>query len=100
VAKIEPLIKAEDYNAFQSMMPKEPAFKDAPTGTFIDFASFSTREKIRIQSGMKPNEIVILVAVEPGKFEQYCTNYDKDRTWLSLKNFADAKFEMSIEEED
>ena len=32
MTKIEPLISAEDYLAFQAMMPKEPAFKDGPTG--------------------------------------------------------------------
>ena len=32
--QVEPLIHAEDYPAFQAMMPKEPAFKDAPTGIF------------------------------------------------------------------
>jgi hypothetical protein len=99
VAKIEPLIKAEDYIAFQSMMPDEPAFKDAPTGTFLDFAAFSTREKIRIQSGMRTREALVMVIVEPDKFEQYCMNYGKDRNWQSLANFADAKFDMSIDEE-
>jgi hypothetical protein len=99
VVKIEPLIKAEDYAAFQAMMPKEPAFKDAPTGIYIDFATFSAREKIRIQSGVRTNETLVMVIVEPDKFEQYCENYDKDRNWQSLTNFADAKFEMSIDDE-
>jgi hypothetical protein len=81
------------------MMPKEPAFRDAPTGIYIDFATFSVREKIRIQSRVRTNETVVMVIVEPDKFEQYCENYDKDRNWKSLTNFADAKFEMSIDDE-
>jgi hypothetical protein len=97
VTKIEPLIRAEDYLAFRAMMPKESAFKDAPTGLYIDFATFSTRENIRIQSGVKAGETVIMVGVEPGRFEQYCENYDKDRNWQSLANFADAKYDMSLD---
>ncbi len=93
--KVEPLIHAEDYRAFQTMMPKEPAFKDAPTGIFLDFASFSTRESIRIQSGATPNKIIIRVSVKPDKFEQYCKNYDKDLNWQTLAHFADAKYDMS-----
>ncbi len=93
--KVEPLINAEDYRAFQAMMPKEPAFKDAPTGLALDFATFSIRENIRIQSGPRPNETIIMVRVHPDKFEQYCENYDKDRNWQSLAHFADAKFDMA-----
>ncbi len=93
--KVEPLIYAEDYPAFQAMMPQEPAFKDAPTGVFLDFASFSTRENIRIQSGAMPKDTIVMVSVNPGKFEQYCENYDKDRNWQSLAHFADAKFDMA-----
>jgi len=92
--KVEPRINAEDYLAFQAMMPKEPAFKDAPTGIYIDFATFSIRENIRIQSGARPNETIVMVGVQPDKFEQYCENYDKERNWQSLANFADAKFDM------
>src|SRR5271166_1631111 len=92
--KVEPLINAEDYLAFQAMMPKEPAFKDAPTGIYLDFATFSTRENIRIQSGIRPNKATIMVKVQPDKFEQYCKNYDKDRNWQSLAHFADAKYGM------
>ncbi len=92
--KVEPLIKADDYLAFRAMMPKEPAFKDAPTGIYIDFATFSTREDIRIQSGSRPNTTIVMVRVHPDKFEQYCENYAKDRNWQSLTNFADAKFDM------
>ena len=98
--KVEPLIHAEDYQAFQAMMPKEPAFKDAPTGISLDFAAFSTRESIRIQSGTTPNKTTIMVSVQPGKFEQYCENYDKDRNWQSLAHFADAKFDMSIKTDE
>ena len=97
--KVEPLIHAEDYPAFQAMMPKEPAFKDAPTGLSLDFASFSTRENIRIQSGTRPNKTIIMVSVQPDKFEQYCKNYDKDRNWQSLAHFADAKFDMTTTDE-
>ncbi|MFZ1109813.1 MAG: hypothetical protein WAN43_15880 [Rhodomicrobium sp.] len=91
--KVEPLINAKDYPAFQAMMPKEPAFKDAPTGVYLDFATFSIRENIRIQSGAKPSKTIILVRVQPDKFEQYCENHDKDRNWQSLAHFADAKFD-------
>ena len=97
--KVEPLIHAEDYAAFQAMMPKEPAFKDAPTGLFLDFVAFSTREYIRIQSGARPNKTIVMVSVQPDKFEQYCENYDKDRTWQSLAHFADAKFDMTTTDE-
>jgi hypothetical protein len=97
--KVEPLIHAEDYLAFQAMMPMEPAFKDAPTGIILDFASFSARENIRIQSGARPNDTIVMVCVQPGKFEQYCENYDKDRTWQSLAHFADAKYDMSVTDE-
>jgi len=97
--KVEPLINAEDYRAFQAMMPKEPAFKDAPTGIYLDFAAFSTREHIRIQSGTRPNKTTIMVSVQPDKFEQYCKNYDKDRNWQSLAHFADAKFDMAKTDE-
>ncbi len=97
--KVEPLINAEDYLAFQAMMPKEPAFKDAPTGIKLDFASFSTRENIRIQSGARPNKTIIMVSVQPDKFEQYCKNYDKERNWQSLAHFADAKLDMATGEE-
>ena len=97
MTKIEPLISAEDYLAFQAMMPKEPAFKDGPTGIHIDFATFSIRENIRIQSAMRANKAIVMVSVEPDKFEQYCENYDKDRNWQSLTNFADAKFDMSLD---
>ena len=97
--KVEPLIHAEDYQAFKAMMPKEPAFKDAPTGISLDFAAFSTREHIRIQSGAKPNKTTIMVSVKPDKFEQYCENYDKDRNWQSLAHFADAKFDMTRTDE-
>jgi hypothetical protein len=92
--KVEPRINAEDYLAFQAMMPKEPAFKDAPTGVYIDFATFSSRETIRIQSSAGPNKTIVLVNVQPDKFEQYCDNYDKECNWQSLTNFADAKFDM------
>ena len=95
--KVEPLINAEDYLAFQAMMPKEPAFKDAPTGNSIDFATFSCRENIRVQSGARLNKAIVLVRVQPDKFEQYCENYDKDRNWQSLTNFADAKFDMGLD---
>ena len=95
MTKVEPLITAENYLAFRAMMPKEPAFKDAPTGIYLDFATFSSRENIRIQSGMRPNKTIVMVNVQPDKFEQYCENYDKDRNWQSLKNFADAKFDMA-----
>jgi hypothetical protein len=97
--KVEPLINAEDYSAFQAMMPNEPAFKDAPTGTSLDFAKFSTRENIRIQSGARLNKTIIMVSVQPAKFEQYCENYDKDRNWQSLAHFADAKFDMARSDE-
>ncbi len=97
---VEPLIHSEDYLAFLAMMPKEEAFKDAPTGIFIDFATFSIRQNIRIQSCAKPNKTIVMVAVQPDKFDQYCENYDKDRNWQSLKNFADAKYEMSLEIRD
>ena len=97
MTKIEPLISAEDYLAFQAMMPKEPAFKDGPTGIYIDFATFSIRENIRIQSAMRANKAIVMVSVEPDKFEQYCENYDKNRNWRSLANFADAKFDMSLD---
>jgi hypothetical protein len=92
--KVEPLINAEDYLAFQAMMPEEPAFKDAPTGISIDFATFSCREKIRVQSGGRSDKTIVLVSVQPDKFERYCDNFDKDRNWQSLANFADAKFDM------
>ncbi len=92
--KVEPLIHAEDYPAFQAMMPTEPAFKDAPTGICLDFATFSIRENIRIQSGATLNKTIVLVSVQPDKFEQYCENYDKDLNWQSLAHFADAKFDM------
>jgi hypothetical protein len=94
MVKVEPRINAEDYPAFQALMPKEPAFKDAPTGTYIDFATFFIRENIRIRSGTRPNKTIILVNVQPDKFAQYCENYDKDRNWQSLSNFADAIFDM------
>jgi hypothetical protein len=94
MVQVEPLIHAEDYPAFQAMMPKEPAFKDAPTGIFLDFASFSTRENIRIQSRAKPGKTIVWVRVQPDKFEQYCKNYDKDLNWQSLAHFADAKYDM------
>jgi len=97
--KVEPLINAEDYQAFQAMMPKEPAFKDAPTGISLDFAAFSTRENIRMQSCARPNKTIIVVSVQPDKFEQYCKNYDKDRNWQSLAHFADAKFDMAKTDE-
>ena len=97
--QVEPLIHAEVYPAFQAMMPKEPAFKDAPTGIFLDFASFSTRENIRIQSGARLGKTIIRVSVQPDKFEQYCKNYDKDRNWQSLAHFADAKYDMSATDE-
>jgi hypothetical protein len=96
--KVEPLISAGDYPAFQAMMPTEPAFKDVPTGIDLDFAAFSTRQNIRIQSGARPNK-TIMVSIQPDKFEQYCENYDKDRTWQSLAHFADAKFDMTITDE-
>ncbi len=96
MVKVEPLINAEDYIAFQAMMPKEPAFKDAPTGIDIDFATFSIRENIRIQGGTRPSKTVVMVNVQPDKFEQYCENYDKDRNWKSLTYFADAKFDMGL----
>ena len=98
--KVEPLISAEDYPAFQAMMPKEPVFKDAPTGIYLDFASFFTRQNIRIRSGTRPNKTFIMVSVQPDKFEQYCENYDKDRNWQSLAHFADAKFDMTTDEQD
>jgi hypothetical protein len=94
MVKVEPLIHAEDYLAFQAMMPEEPAFRDAPTGISIDFATFSCRENIRVQSRARPDNAVVMVSVQPDKFEQYCENYDKDRNWQSLANFADAKFDM------
>ena len=97
--KVEPLIHAEDYLAFQAMMPKEPAFKDAPTGVYLDFVTFSTRQNIRIQSGVRPDKTVIMVNVQPDKFEQYCKNYDKDLNWQSLAQFADAKFDMTTDEQ-
>ena len=97
MTKTEPLISAGDYLAFQAMMPNEPAFKDGPTGIYIDFAAFSIRENIRIQSAMRANEAIVMVSVEPDKFEQYCENYDKNRNWRSLTNFADAKFDMSLD---
>jgi hypothetical protein len=97
--KVEPLIHAGDYPAFQAMMPKEPAFKDAPTGILLNFASFSTRENIRIQSRARPNDTIIMVSVQPGKFDQYCENYGKDRNWQSLAHFADAKYDMSATDE-
>lgn len=97
--KVEPLIHAEDYPAFQAMMPKEPAFKDAPTGISLDFAAFSTRESIRIQSSARPNKTIVMVSVHPDKFEKYCKNYDKDRNWQSLAHFADAKFDMTRTDE-
>ena len=95
--KVEPLISAEDYPVFQAMMPEEPAFKDAPTGIRIDFATFSTRENIRIQTGAKPDKTIVMVRVQPEKFEQYCENFDNDRNWQSLTHFADAKYEMAAE---
>ncbi len=79
------------------MMPEQPAFKDGPTGISIDFATFSIRENIRIQSAMTASKAIVMVSVEPDKFEQYCENYDKDRNWQSLTNFADAKFDMSLD---
>lgn len=97
--KVEPRINAEDYPAFQAMMPDEPAFKDAPTGISIDFATFSCRENIRVQSGAKPDKAIVMVSVQPDKFEQYCKNYDKDRNWQSLAHFADAKYDMSATDE-
>lgn len=97
MTKIEPLISAGDYPAFQAMMPEEPAFKDGPTGIYIDFATFSIREKIRIQCEMRANKTVVLVGVAPHKFEQYCENYDKDLNWQSLTNFADAKFDINLD---
>jgi hypothetical protein len=97
--KVEPLINAEDYPAFQAMMPKEPAFKDAPTGISLDYATFSTRQNIRIQSGARPNKTVVMVSVQPAKFEQYCKNFDKDSNWQSLADFADAKFDMTTTDE-
>ena len=98
--KVEPRINAEDYLAFQTMMPMEPAFKDAPTGVYIDFATFSIRENTRIQSGTRPNKTIVMVSVQPDKFEQYCENYAKDRNWQSLANFADAKFDMGLDRGD
>ncbi len=97
--KVEPQINPDDYLAFQAMMPNEPAFKDAPTGISIDFATFSSRQSIRVQSGTKPRTIV-MVSVQPDKFAQYCENYDKDHSWQSLANFADAKFDMGLETDD
>jgi hypothetical protein len=94
--KVEPLINAEDYLAFRAMMPKEPAFKDAPTGIYIDFATFSTRENIRVQSGRR-RKTIVMVSVQPDRFEQYCENYDKDQNWQSLTNFAEAKFDMGFD---
>ena len=82
------------------MMPKEPAFKDGPTGIHIDFATFSIRENIRIQSAMRANKAIVMVSVEPDKFEQYCENYDKDRNWQSLTNFADAKILSTTNERE
>jgi len=99
MVKVEPRIKAEDYPAFQAMMPKEPAFKDAPTGLRLDFATFSIRENIRIQSSARPNKTIVMVSVQPDKFEQYCENYDKDRNWQSLVHFADAKYDMARPDE-
>ncbi len=93
----EPLIKPGDYEAFQTIMPKEQVFKDAPTGIQINFATFSIRQIIRIQSSTKPDRKFVMVTVEPDKFEQYCANFDKDRNWQSLKDFADAKYEMGLE---
>ena len=98
--KVEPLISAEDYPVFRAMMPKEPAFKDAPTGIYIDFATFSTRENIRVQSGKRPNKTLVMVSVQPDKFDQYCENYDKDRNWQSLTDFADAKYDMGLDVAD
>jgi len=98
--KVEPRINAEDYLAFQAMMPKEPAFKDAPTGIYIDFATFSIRENIRIQSGTRPNKTIVMVGVQPDKFEQYCENNDEERDWQSLTNFADAKFRAQAASSD
>ncbi|MFY9642029.1 MAG: hypothetical protein WCD20_14145 [Rhodomicrobium sp.] len=97
---IEPRINAEDYRAFQTMMPMEPAFKDAPTGVYIDFATFSSREYIRIQSGTRLNKTIVMVSVQPNKFEQYCENFDKDRNWQALRNFAEAKFDMGLDTAD
>ena len=98
--KVEPRISAEDYLAFQTMMPMEPAFKDAPTGVYIDFATFSIRENTRIQSGTRPNKTIVMVSVQPNKFEQYCENFDKDRNWQTLTNFAEAKFDMGLDMAD
>ncbi len=95
--KVEPLINVADYAAFQAMMPKEPAFKEAPTGIDIDFATFTCRENIRIQSGTKPNKTTVMVSVKPDKFEQYCENFDKDRNWESLANLANAIFDMGLD---
>jgi len=95
--KVEPRINAEDYLAFQTMMPMEPAFKDAPTGVYIDFATFSIRENTRIQSGTRPNKTIVMVSVQPNKFEQYCENFDKERNWQTLTNFAEAKFDMGLD---
>ncbi len=98
--KVEPQINAEDYLAFQTLMPKEPAFADGPTGLRLDFATFSIRENIRIQNYTRAPNTIVMVRVQPDKFDQYCENYDKDRNWQSLKNFAGAKFEMAQEVED
>jgi hypothetical protein len=100
MTRVEPLISAEDYLAFQAMMPREPAFKDAPTGVYLDYATFSVRETIRLQSVRRPNDTIVMVGVQPDKFEQYCENYDKDRNWQSLANFADAKFDMGLDTVD
>jgi hypothetical protein len=97
--KVEPRINSEDYPAFVAMMPNEPAFKDAPTGICIDFATFSSRENIRVQSDTK-SKTIIMVSVQPEKFEQYCENCDKDRNWQSPTNFADAKFDMGLDMDD
>jgi hypothetical protein len=97
--KVEPRINSEDYLAFLAMMPNESAFKDAPTGIYIDFATFSSRENIRVQSGTK-SQTIIMVSVHPDKFEQYCGNYDRDRNWQSLTNFADAKYDMALDMDD
>ncbi len=75
--KVEPRINAEDYLAFQTMMLMEPAFKDAPTGVYIDFATFSSRQSIRIQSGPRPNKTIVMVSVQPNSLSNIARTLTK-----------------------
>ena len=74
--KVEPRINAEDYLAFQAMMPKEPAFKDAPTGIYIDFATFPSAKTYAFKAARgltKPSSWWAFIAPGRSIFRLSCT---------------------------